>query len=122
MVFMGVETNVEIMHLQPHFELIQNTPTYSPTYSPQYSMTYNPQIMLGSPYGAMTGGSITPTVAPQVIITPSASQSSAPELQQSAGGGGMQDMLIAGVAIVAAVLILPSLIKGFTKVKTKGLA
>lgn len=119
----GMDTNIRYSQYQSTQISTQETSTYSPTYAPQYSMAYNPQLILGSPRGSIGGGSqIIPTVAPQVITIPSTDQVSAPVTEEAPmGGGGIQDMLIAGVAIVAAVLILPSLIKGFTKIKTKGL-
>ena len=119
----GMDTNIRQYQYRSTQISTQETSTYAPTYAPQYSMAYNPQLILGSPHGSIGGGSqIIPTVAPQIITIPSVAQTSAPVTQEAPmGGGGMQDMLIAGAAIIAVVLILPSLMKGFAKVKTKGL-
>ena len=116
----GMDTNIRQYQYRSTQISTQTTATYSPTYAPQYTMGYNPQIILGSPQAVISGGQgLQPTVAPQVIAIPSTSQAANPVTQEAPMGGGnnMMDYAIAGVAIIAAVFILPKLLRKFSKGK-----
>jgi hypothetical protein len=121
----GVEVDYQhqSQYQYQHTSNVQSTSTYAPTIAPQYTIGYNPQVILGSPQAQISGGqSQTPQVIPATTITPAIDNASGQTQGQTAetGGNNLMDYAIAGVAIVAAVIILPKLIKGFTKAKTKG--
>jgi len=101
---------------------ITTTTSDNRTYAPQLSYQYNPILQLGSPNASASGAIQTPSiqVLPSVnvapALTPNTTQGNT-QTQDNAGGNSMTDMLIAGAAILAGIVILPPLIKSLGKFK-----
>ena len=126
MVFIGADVNVtnEDNTRIWDWKTYKKSTTYAPVYSPsnQYALGYNPQLNIGSPNASIGGsGGVNPISSPSVVSAPSQAQTDAPvytEAQQGGGGlaksGEWTDLIIVGVIAIAAVLILPKLIKGLS--------
>jgi len=87
----------------------------------QPTITYNPQLQIDSPGGQIGGSTVTPSITVIPSHTQNTNQSdtatATPDMGISGGGTGITDLLIVGGALIAGVLILPSIVKGFSKTR-----
>jgi len=126
----GMDTNItnRMSEYKTYKTANQYTITNAPQTTTQYSLGYNPQLNIGSPNANIGGsGGVNPISVPQVITTPSVAQGDAPTTTEAPMGAGTgnqwTNLIIVGVVAIAAVIILPKLLKGLGKsgALTKGL-